>query len=103
MDWINGLINIHSALQGVIIVSLVCAAGLALGKIRFAGVFFRCSICVSSLVLPWVTFGLNIDAQMLNYCETFGLVLFVYTLGLHVGPNFLALCYTKVKHRICGP
>ena len=35
-------------------------------------------------------FGFNMDAQMLNYCETFGLVLFVYTLGLHVGPNFFS-------------
>ena len=46
MDWINGLINIHSALQGVIIVSLVCAAGLALGKIRFAGVSLGVAFCV---------------------------------------------------------
>ena len=89
MDWINGLFNIHSALQGVIIVSLVCAAGLALGKVKFGGVslgvafvFFR-GIAVGN-------FGFNMDAQMLNYCETFGLVLFVYTLGLHVGPNFFS-------------
>ena len=33
-------------------------------------------------------FGLQVDAQMLDYAETFGLSLFVYTLGLYVGPNF---------------
>ena len=89
MDWINGLINIHSALQGVIIVSLVCAAGLALGKIKFGGVSLGVAF-VFFIGIAVGNFGFNMDAQMLNYCETFGLVLFVYTLGLHVGPNFFS-------------
>ena len=89
MDWINGLFNIHSALQGVIIVSLVCAAGLALGKIKFGGVSLGVAF-VFFICIAVGNFGFNMDAQMLNYCETFGLVLFVYTLGLHVGPNFFS-------------
>ena len=89
MDWINGLFNIHSALQGVIIVSLVCAAGLALGKIKFGGVSLGVAF-VFFIGIAVGNFGFNMDAQMLNYCETFGLVLFVYTLGLHVGPNFFS-------------
>jgi len=75
MDWINGLFSIPSALQGVVVISLICAVGLGLGIVFFFG------IAVGSL-------GLKVDDQMLNYCETFGLVIFVYTLGLHVGPNF---------------
>ena len=35
--------------------------------------------------------GLSVDPQMLNYAESFGLVIFVYSLGLQVGPGFLAL------------
>lgn len=89
MDWINGLFNIHSALQGVIIVSLVCAAGLALGKVKFGGVSLGVAF-VFFIGIAVGNFGFNMDAQMLNYCETFGLVLFVYTLGLHVGPNFFS-------------
>lgn len=89
MDWINGLFNIHSALQGVIIVSLVCAAGLALGKIKFGGVSLGVAF-VFFIGIAVGNFGFNMDAQMLDYCETFGLVLFVYTLGLHVGPNFFS-------------
>lgn len=89
MDWINGLFNIHSALQGVIIVSLVCAAGLALGKIKFGGVSLGVAF-VFFIGIAVGNFGFNMDAQMLNHCETFGLVLFVYTLGLHVGPNFFS-------------
>ena len=58
-----------------------------MGKIKFAGIslgvafVFFVGIAAGSL-------GLKVDDQMLNYCETFGLVIFVYTLGLHVGPNF---------------
>ena len=89
MDWINGLFNIHSALQGVIIVSLVCAAGLALGKVKFGGVSLGVAF-VFFIGIAVGNFGFNMDAQMLNYCETFGLVLFVYTLGLYVGPNFFS-------------
>ena len=89
MDWINGLFNIHSALQGVIIVSLVCAAGLALGNVKFGGVSLGVAF-VFFIGIAVGNFGFNMDAQMLNYCETFGLVLFVYTLGLHVGPNFFS-------------
>lgn len=87
MDWINGLFSIPSALQGVVVISLICAVGLGLGKIKFAGIslgvafVFFFGIAVGSL-------GLKVNDQMLNYCETFGLVIFVYTLGLHVGPNF---------------
>ncbi len=87
MDWINGLFSIPSALQGVVVISLICAVGLGLGKIKFAGIslgvafVFFVGIAAGSL-------GLKVDGPMLNYCETFGLVIFVYTLGLHVGPNF---------------
>lgn len=87
MDWINGLFSIPSALQGVVVISLICAVGLGLGKIKFGSIslgvafVFFVGIAAGSL-------GLKVDDQMLNYCETFGLVIFVYTLGLHVGPNF---------------
>lgn len=35
-------------------------------------------------------FGLSVDAQMLNYAESFGLIIFVYALGLQVGPGFFS-------------
>lgn len=39
-------------------------------------------------------FGLAVDPTVVEYAETFGLALFVYTLGLHVGPNF----FGSLKH-----
>lgn len=89
MDWLNSVFVEHSALQAVIILSIICASGLALGKVKVLGV---------SLGVTFVFFvgifaghlGLSLDPKMLNYAESFGLILFVYALGLQVGPGFFS-------------
>lgn len=97
MDWINGLFSFHTALQCVIIISLICSVGLALGKIRVAGISLGVAF-VFFVGIAVGNFGFSVDAQMLSFCETFGLVLFVYTLGLHVGPNF----FGSLRHEGMG-
>ena len=87
MNWIDGLFNIPSALQAVVVLSLVCTVGLGLGKIKIAGISLGIAF-VFFFGIAAGSFGLQIDEQMLNYYETFGLVIFVYTLGLSVGPTF---------------
>ena len=90
MNWLYSLFSEHSAMQAVIVVSLISAIGLALGKIRIAGI---------SLGVTFVFFigimaghiGITVDPQMLNYAESFGLIVFVYALGLQVGPGFFGL------------
>lgn len=85
--WFDGLINIHSAIQGIVVLSIICSLGLALGKLHFKGI---------SLGIAFVFFvgivaghlGLTIDKNMLEFAESFGLTMFVYVLGLYVGPNF---------------
>jgi putative transport protein len=89
MGWIEGLFSIHSALQTVVILSLICACGLALGKIKVLGVSLGIAF-VFFIGIVAGHFGLTVDHQMLDYAETFGLVLFVYTLGLNVGPGFFS-------------
>lgn len=93
MDFLKTLFIEHSALQAIIVLSLISAAGIMLGKIRFFGI---------SLGITFVFFigiiaghsGLTVDADMLMYAETFGLVLFVYALGLQVGPGF----FSSMRH-----
>lgn len=87
MSWFNELINFHSALQSLMIISIICALGLALGKLRVWGISLGIAFVFFTGILAG-SLGLSIDAKMLSYCETFGLVIFVYTLGLYVGPNF---------------
>lgn len=89
MEWLYNLFFEHSALQAVIILSLIISIGLGLGKIHLWGI---------SLGVTFVFFtgifaghlGFSIDPSMLTYAESFGLVLFVYALGLQVGPGFFS-------------
>lgn len=89
MEWIENILMAHSALQAVIILSIICALGLALGKIRVLGVSLGVTFVFFMGILAG-HLGFSIDAQMLNYAESFGLILFVYALGLQVGPGFFS-------------
>lgn len=89
MEWIQDILSDHTALQAVVVLSLIIAVGLGLGKLRVMGV---------SLGVTFVFFigifaghiGLSIDSRMLEFAQSFGLALFVYELGLKVGPGFFS-------------
>ncbi len=89
LDWLYSLFVEHSALQAVIVLSLISAIGLGLGKIHFWGISLGVTFVFFAGILAG-HFGLSIDEQMLNYAESFGLVIFVYALGLQVGPGFFS-------------
>ncbi|MDE6527473.1 MAG: transporter, partial [Muribaculaceae bacterium] len=102
MSWIESLFFEHSAVQAVIVLSLICAVGMALGKIKIAGI---------SLGVTFVFFvgiiaghvGISVDSDILDYAGDFGLVLFIYALGLQVGPGFFSsLAHGGVKLNILG-
>ena len=87
MDWLNNLFNIHSSIQTIVVVSLIIAGGLAFGKIKIMGVSLGISFVFFVGILAG-HMGFSVDSVVLDYVETFGLSMFVYCLGLHVGPNF---------------
>jgi putative transport protein len=87
MDWLAGLFEIHSDIESVVVISLIIAVGLALGQIKVKGISLGVAF-VFFIGILFGHFGLSIDHKVLIYSETFGLALFVYCLGLHVGPNF---------------
>ena len=89
MEWLNSLLFEHSALQAVVVMAIIIAAGLGLGKIRILGVSLGVT-CVFFAGILAGHLGLSINPDMLNYAESFGLVLFVYELGLQVGPGFFS-------------
>lgn len=89
MDWLSALFIEYSALQAVVVISLISAIGLGLGKVHIGGI----SLGVTFVFFTGIVaghFGLSIDPQMLNYAESFGLIIFVYALGLQVGPGFIS-------------
>lgn len=87
MEWLEQLFSIHSSVQTVVVISLIIAVGLGLGKVRIRGISLGIAFVFFIGILAGHV-GLDVDARVLDYAETFGLALFVYTLGLHVGPNF---------------
>lgn len=89
MNWFVELFTEHTFIQAVLVLSLICAIGLILGKIRIFGV----SLGVTFVFFAGIFaghFGLNINPEMLQVMQNFGLILFIYALGVQVGPGFFA-------------
>ncbi len=89
MQWLTDIFLTHSAVQAVVILSLLCACGLALGKVKVLGVSLGVAFVFFLGILAG-HLGLSIEPRMLQYAQNFGLVLFVYALGLQVGPGFFS-------------
>lgn len=91
MNWFIELLTQPGVLQVVIIISTICAIGLFLGQFRIKGVtlgvtlVFFAGIVAGHFVRRW---GVEWDGQMVSMAQNFGLILFVYTLGVQVGPGF---------------
>lgn len=89
MNWLTNIFVQHTPLQAVIVISVIIALGLGLGKIKIKGVSLGVTFVFFVGILAG-HLGISIDSQMLLYAQNFGLVLFVYELGLKVGPGFFA-------------
>lgn len=96
MDWFSQTLLSHTAIQAVIIICLICAVGLLLAKLRLRGIslgityVFFIGILAGALGNYFVPDKPLIDPNMLDYAESFGLVIFVFALGLQVGPGFFS-------------
>ncbi len=87
MDWFVHLFSVDSVARTVILLGIAGAGGIALGRIRIAGV----SLGVAGVLFVGLLLGylkLTIDAHVIEFVREFGLILFVYTLGLQIGPGF---------------
>lgn len=75
--------------HSVLILSLVIAFGIMLGKIKVTGI----SLGVTWILFVGIVFGhfnLNLNEHLLHFLKEFGLILFVYSIGLQVGPGFFS-------------
>ncbi len=88
MDWlINLFTQTDSVAHIVVLYSIVIAAGIALGRIKVCGI----SLGVTFVLFAGIVaghIGFTGTPQVLNYVQDFGLILFVYCIGLQVGPGF---------------
>ena len=71
------------------ILSLICASGLALGKIKIFGVSLGVTFVFFAGIIAG-HFGISINPEMLSLAQNFGLILYIYSLGVQVGPGFFS-------------
>ena len=89
MNWLQELFVGESVAHSLFLISLVIAIGIFLGRFKIKGV---------SLGITWVLFvgilashfGMRVDSTTSHFVKEFGLILFIYSIGLQVGPGFFA-------------
>jgi putative transport protein len=89
MSWIYELLTRESVAQTIILYSFVIAIGVVLGKIKV----FRISLGITFVLFAGIAvghFGFKINHEVLDFAKDFGLILFVFSVGLQVGPGFFS-------------
>jgi len=88
MELFNDMLIAHSAIQATIVLAIIITIGTALGKIKVLGLSLGATFVFFIGILAG-HLGFSIGADMLSFAQSFGLVLFVYEVGLDVGPGFI--------------
>ncbi len=93
MNWFIEIFTEQTFIQAILILSLICAVGLALGQIKVGGVSLGVTFVFFAGIIAG-HFGLTVNPDMLTMIQNFGLILFIYALGVQVGPGF----FSSFKH-----
>lgn len=90
MDWLISLFSNPNSIAHILFVySIVIALGMGLGRIKIFGVSLGVTfVLFTGLLLNYL--GMKIDSTVLGFIRDFGLILFVFFIGLQVGPSFFA-------------
>ena len=89
MEWIKALFLNEGVAQSVVILAAVISSGILLSKIKIANISFGITWILFAGI-AFSHFGLKINSDMLHFIKEFGLILFVYSIGLQVGPGFFS-------------
>ncbi len=89
MDWLNDLLFRESVAHTIFLYCIIIAAGVFLGKIKIFGV----SLGITFVLFAGIAtghFGFSANREVVEFIKEFGLILFVFSIGLQVGPGFFA-------------
>lgn len=89
MEWINELLFGNGIAHSLLILSITIALGIQLGKLKLFGVSLGVTL-VLFIGIALAHFGMRIDPTLLHFFKEFGLILFVFSVGMQVGPGFFA-------------
>lgn len=88
MEWLIDLFTKSSVGQQVLAIAITAALGLMLGKVKVRGIGLG-SAGALFVGIALGHFGLRVEPNVLHFIQEFGLILFVYTIGMQVGPGFV--------------
>ncbi|MCL1933166.1 MAG: putative transporter [Candidatus Azobacteroides sp.] len=89
MDWLSELFRGEGVAHTILLFAFVIAAGISLGKIKISGI----SLGITFVLFVGIFvshFGFKVNHEILHFMREFGLILFVYSIGLQVGPGFFS-------------
>ena len=89
MEWFFSLLNDEGIAHIILLYSFVIAIGVMLGKIKIFGI----SLGVTFVLFVGILvghFGFTVNAEVLHFIREFGLILFIFSIGLQVGPGFFS-------------
>ncbi|MDR1332226.1 MAG: putative transporter [Tannerella sp.] len=89
MEWIKSLLWGDSVAHSVMLLSVVIALGILSGKIKIGGISLGITF-VLFVGICFGHFGFRVNDEVLHFFKEFGLILFVYSIGMQVGPGFFA-------------
>jgi len=89
MTWVFELHKTQPIAHAICVLAFVCVVGMALGSLKFRGIGLGTAGVLFAGILTG-QFGETIDQRTLDFVKDFGLILFVFTLGLQLGPGFFA-------------
>jgi putative transport protein len=90
MKWFIDLFTNHGTVAFTVLVyAIVIALGVLLGKLSFKGISFGIAFVLFTGILAG-HLGFKVNPEIVEFLRDFGLILFVYTMGLQVGPGFFA-------------
>lgn len=89
MEWIIDLITGSGVAHSIFVYSIVIAIGVILGKVKFFGVSLGATFVLFIGILAG-HLHLDVDPGILKFVQEFGLILFIFSIGLQVGPGFFS-------------
>jgi putative transport protein len=89
MNWLLQMHTAQPVAHAIGVLALVCVAGMAVGSLKVRGVGLGTAGVLFAGILTGY-FGRPVDHATLEFVKEFGLILFVFTIGLQLGPGFLA-------------
>ena len=90
MQWLNTLLTDPNSIAHIVLVYMsIISIGLAIGRIKFFGISLG-SIIVLFVGLAFSYFGVKVNSDVLSFAKDFGLIIFIFYIGLQVGPSFFS-------------